>query len=202
MGAQQFITVDEQQVQFEIWREGQKAYERERGKLAAEVQAMYERSNVREMITEKKKAVWDEVVITSDGKVEVITRNLSTNIFPRKFTNIRSPELILIVRINNPTDFLYLFRCQIADMEEYQKEVVIDPERIITGNYLLRKFASIGGQIYARSPQNKSFACQLLAALLRKKTRKFIFLRIMAGWNYQMANSVMYMKERQHGKNI
>lgn len=146
-----------------ILREQAKAYAREKVKI----DAMECRIAIKDAEAERKKSVCDEVQLLTSGEMQIISKNLLVDAKPRHFTNMRSPHLVILRRMEDETDEIVLFKCSI---ENRDIEICIDTNRLGNGTYLVRKLAAKGIYFELPTVKAKQVAVRIFGILLNDKT--------------------------------
>lgn len=152
-----------------------KALEVERVKL----EAFKVRQMLREQERKRKKKIGEEVVFAENGEVWLIETNLGVEAEPRQFTNMKGPRLVLLVNREDDEEVICRIDCFVG---QHKKSVFIDPEKVGTGSYLIRKFAAVGIDFKLKTAEAKRFARRLFCVLLEYATDKEE-LPAELGWN-------------------
>lgn len=148
--------------------------------------AMQERQKIKSENSEARRSIYEEVMITEDGRLEIQTRNLQISAVARELSNIKNPKLTVLKREQNQAEELYLIKCNVAGED---KEIYLSPSKIRGGTYLLNKFALAGASINAPTNKAKEYARQLLRLLI-VKSNETIILPEKAGWMVLPDNTV------------
>lgn len=127
------------------------------------LQSYIARQQLRQKEEELRKASFDELVLTPEGKLQFITQNLSINAEPRSLTNMEKPHITILKRANEITQIILLITC-IAN--GIQREIFFDPRKAEKFSYVKRKFSFAG--IFLRIPkdQKKDFFSDLVELLI------------------------------------
>uniref|UniRef100_UPI003FF1416E hypothetical protein n=1 Tax=Eisenbergiella tayi TaxID=1432052 RepID=UPI003FF1416E len=147
---------------------------------------MEERQKIKAANSEAQRSIYEEVMITEDGRLEIQTRNLQISAVARELSNIKNPKLTVLKREQNQAEELYLIECNVAGED---KEIYLSPSKIGGGIYLLNKFALAGASINAPTNKAKEYARQLLRLLIVKSNETLI-LPENAGWMALPDNTV------------
>lgn len=133
--------------------------------------ALVNRMYLRQAEAERKKATFDELIITSDGEVQVVTRNLAIDAKPRMITNMQNPHIIILKRLKDMTEEILLLQCFVNNS---LKKIFLNPKKAGKGEYLLRSFTLAGICFKSPSTNAKDLAMQLLALLLSSQPEERI----------------------------
>lgn len=144
----------------------------------ARLEVMRKKSLLKEEEAERKRALYEMVEIRDDGRVVAVTRNLRITAEPRVLTNVRHPKFLILRNLACEREFAYEFGGKIGDEE---RQVLIHPEKMMNGNYLLGRLARIGGNIFAPPGKEKPYAIRLFSLLAKGGTE--VWLPERAGWN-------------------
>lgn len=155
------LGIEQEKMRMRIFEDELKQQNRRRCQL----QALQARSLMKEAERELKKAQVEVMAIDADGRVEMVTKNLQIEAVPRKITNFAHPEIVVLKRLKNPEEKIFLFYC------ELQQEVawaLLLPEKCGGATYIMRKLSGIGAEIFAAtSALKKQYAKQLITLLIR-----------------------------------
>lgn len=121
------------------------------------------RQYLRQLESERKSSTFEELLITSDGEVQIITRNLTIEAKPRAVTNITSPRIVILKRLKDTTEELFLFQCVV---NKVSRKLFLNPQKVGKGSYLIKNFILIGAYFHLPSAKAKELATQLLALLI------------------------------------
>lgn len=144
-----------------IQREVKKAYDREQAKLWGRA----EREKQKLAFEEQRKAIYDLAILGDEGIPYLETQNLAVSSVRRRlgnFTNLR------LTRYKNAKDKMKTILELNFFVEGREKTVVLNPERLECGGYLLRKLGMTGVQIYEKNVVAKVHFIQLISQLLLK----------------------------------
>lgn len=144
-------------------RELQKAIAKANAIEDIRLKGLIARQHLRQLEYERKKSTFDELVITSDGDVQMVTRNLTIEAKLRSVTNMRAPHIVILKRLKDTTEEIFLFRCVVNNIS---RELFLNPQKAGKGAYLIKNFVLIGVQFHLPPAQAKELAIQLLALLI------------------------------------
>lgn len=156
---QYMINEEMRQDQRELLKARQKAMIREETKLWG----MKERQNVHDQIEEARRSVYENVSISGNGKIEIMTENLEMASSSRLISDLCNPELIILRNAKDLTE--EIFRV-VGFVKNKKVEMFFLPGRSGSGTYLLRKFNIAGVKIYASRSKAKEYAGQLITLLI------------------------------------
>lgn len=134
---------------------------------------------LREEQRERRKALVEELQVSDDGRITVVTRNTAFKAEPRLITNMWNPALEIYRSNELEEPPCYELSCSIG-MEE-KRRVFLDSDKIVRPSYLFRKLTAIG--IYFHAPYQK--VMPLLVVMLGKmaeKCEEVRFLPDSEGW--------------------
>lgn len=172
------------------YREIAKAEAKARAVENVRLAGFYQRQMMKEQEVERRKNVYEEIVITSEGEIQIITRNLQIATNPREISNMKKPKLIIFMRMADETEKIFQIKF-VLGMEE--KQIFLAENLSGNGAYLLRKFASAGVYFKVSSSDSKKIVIQMLCKLLEKCEEKQ-FLPEKSGW-YKMPNGQFHFWE-------
>ena len=137
------------------------------------------RQKMREAEAERKRAIFEEIEVMPSGDVQIITRNLSLGVKPRKLTNARKFVLRIFERQKNPAERIFKISAVVGGRE---REVFFKEERAGRANYLIQKFGAVGISFYAKPGKLNGVVLQLLSVLL-ERAEEPVILPDEPGWN-------------------
>lgn len=160
-----------------------------------QIQAQREHRRIvfREIERQARKAQMDTVSIDTDGQVIVQTQNLTIQGKKRFATNFTNPEIIVLERLKDSRQKLYLLQVSFNEKIVY---TILRPDKCGNSGYLLRKIGSFGGMILGASASDqKNYALQLFCILIQtvKETLK---IPDEEGW-YIDADGIMGFWDRE-----
>lgn len=171
---QQKQVLDAYADQMEIEKTRAKAIVKEQVKL----QALEYREARKEQEAERKKSVHEEIQISQEGKLQVVTKNLQVDAIPRMVTNMEAPRLILLKRRKDESDEAFLFQFRVG---KRNGEVFFNPNMVGSGTYLLKKFASQGVRFYFPGAKKKTFLLEFLSMMIEDMS-EVRWLADSSGW--------------------
>lgn len=154
---------EQMQAYYNDCREVQKTIAKANALEDIRLKGLIARQRLREAESERKKSTFEELLITSDGEVQIITRNLTIEAKPRAVTNMTVPHLAILKRLKDATEEIFLFRCIVNNIS---RELFLNPQKAGKGSYLIKNFVLIGVQFHLPSAKAKELAIQLLALLI------------------------------------
>lgn len=154
---------EQMQAYYNDCREVQKTIAKANALEDIRLKGLIARQRLREAESERKKSTFDELLITSDGEVQIITRNLTIEAKPRAVTNMTAPRIVILKRLKDTTEEIFLFRCIINNIS---RKLFLSPQKAGRGSYLIKNFISIGAYFQSPSAKAKELAIQLLALLI------------------------------------
>lgn len=125
--------------------------------------AYQERQRIKAAEEERKRGIYEELSITASGDLIMKTKNLSFPALPRVITNMKRPQLTVLIRKDDPSEKAYLLECAV---EEKKVQVYLDCENAGNATYVLRKFTARGIIFKMPRVKAKDVVGQLLAMLL------------------------------------
>ena len=63
---------------------------------------------------EKQRALAEMVKIDGEGRLTIVTENLSVAAIPRTFTNMQKPVLDELIRLSNPEEIIFRVQCTVG----------------------------------------------------------------------------------------
>lgn len=155
--------------------------------------ALQERETIREQMAERRKAHYEELILTNLGTVQMVTRNLTTLALPREICNASNFNSTILMNALNPEESIIKITCKINGV---QKEIFIDSKKIGDERYLMQKYTSAG--VLLKLPASKQkLNYRLLTVQLQEKPSNCILLPDTYGWS-QLPNEThrfTYTKE-------
>ena len=128
---------------------------------------------------EREKALVEELQISDDGGITVVTRNTAVKAVPRLITNMRNLELATYYPSESDEPPCYVLSCSIGDGRK--QRVFLDSERIARPSYLFRKFTAAGIYFYVPYPKVMPLLVTLIGKLA-EKCEEACFLPDREGW--------------------
>lgn len=137
-------------------------------KEQVKTQTFLERAALQQQIKnaaeEKRRSIYESVAIAEDGSIIAQTQNLNMPVQPRYVSNMKSPSLSRLIRLENETDLVYLLTTGVAGSAV---SVFLNAERMSSGTYVLNKLSTQGIIFFAEtSAKRKSYAQQIIAILI------------------------------------
>lgn len=126
-------------------------------------QAFAARQLLRQQEEERKKSTFSELIITNEGELQLITRNLSIDAKPRSMTNMRNPSLTILRRAVDVTEVMFHFRCFINAIA---KEIFLDPHKTEKISYVKRKFSFAGIYFNIPKEEKRDFFDRLISLMI------------------------------------
>lgn len=163
-----------------------RATEKEKVRLAS----VQKRSLQREEEKERERAISEEIQLTENGELRVVTKNLRVDPIPRQVANITWPSLTVLRRARDISEKIFEVQCQVAAQEN---SIFLDSERVGSGRYLLNKFASIGVVFLSSTVSEKKLAIQLVSLLLRV-SRDEKLMPEMVGWMKKKEGTYVFVE--------
>lgn len=114
------------------------------------LQGFIARQQLRQKEEERKKSTFDDLILTPEGELQFITRNLSINAEPRSLTNMEKPSITILRRANDITQIIFLINCFANGIP---REIFLNPQKTEKFSYIKRKFSF--ANIYLRIPKEK-----------------------------------------------
>ncbi len=121
------------------------------------------RQHLRQLESERKRATFEELLITSEGELQLITRNLTIETTPRSVTNMTAPQMVILKRLKDETEEIFLLKCLVNNVPQ---KLFLDPKKAGRGSYLIKNLVLIGVYFHLPSDRAKEVAIQLLALLI------------------------------------
>lgn len=151
----------------------------------------YKKNLMREKERELKKTQVEDISITPEGIVTVITRNLRTEACARRAANFVEPQMLELRQLGNQNSKAYQFSCHINGEE---RSCFLSAERMTKDSYLLKKLNLIGGMITVDSDaKEKRFLHQFFAYLVSNCSYKMIPDE--PGWYKDINNDLRFCSE-------
>lgn len=141
--------------------------------------------------SEIRKTQYEEVIITSEGQFNIMTRNLRVDSFERKLANFHSPELIKLTNLNDEEKY-FLLKCMIG---ERRIEICVSGRKAGKASYLSKKIASAGCEVYAPSERVRIDYISKIWACLRNRCTKVIIVPSCHGWQEYPDGTVRFVKK-------
>ncbi len=139
-------------------------------RLQRKLQFLQQKSFLAEEECERKKSQCDLLSIDESGNIRIQTTNLRIDANARKVVNFTHPEITILERMENETEKIYLFTCNMVDDLRY---AMFDYTKCGSPTYVLKKWAAIGAEIFAPTlAVKKQYALQLLALLIHNANRR------------------------------
>ena len=163
------MSVEQQRKYWKDTLDLQKAAELERIHTQAEIARAAEKEKIRlvgaqmrslqkEEEEERKRAICEELQIAESGELHIVTKNLQIGAKPRIVTNMTHPVLFVLKRAKCKSEKIFEIRCRVSGEET---AIFLNPEKIVSGTYLINKFASIGVVFLNSTVSEKKLAIQL-----------------------------------------
>lgn len=183
---------DKQQEEYrQDCREIQKAAAKAAAIESVRVDSMLRKTCIKEWETEKRKAIFEELLVEPTGEIHLVTRNLSIEAKPRSITNMKNPTLVTLKRANDLTEQIYMIKSTTGSSE---KRVYLEADMAGKAYYIVRKFASAGIYFKVSIAKAKILAVQLLCILLESCAEE-IFLADKQGWFKMPDGNFQYVEE-------
>lgn len=139
-------------------------------RLQRKLQFLQQKSFLAEEDRERKKSQCDLLSIDESGNIRVQTTNLRIDANARKVANFTQPEITILERLENETEKIYLFTCNMLDDLRY---AMFDCTKCGSPTYVLKKWAAIGVEIFAPTlAVKKKYALQLMTLLIHNANRR------------------------------
>ncbi len=163
------LAAEQEKMQLRIQEDATKMDIRNQKKLYLEQQKML----LKEAERERKKAQCEVVCVDQNGEVFVETKNLQIAQSRRLVTNFTHPKIIILCRIMNQEENIYLFE---FDLNEEIRYAMLCPEKCGSPTYLRKKIAASGGYVMGNTPaKQKEYLAQLITILISKaKEKKYL----------------------------
>ena len=129
---QNYLAEAQGKMQLRIQEEAVKMDLRNQKKLDFEQKKMA----LKEAERERKKAQCEVVCVDQNGEVFVETKNLQIAQSRRLVTNFTHPQIIILCRIMNPEENIYLFEFELNEEIQY---AMLSPEKCGSPTYLRKK---------------------------------------------------------------
>lgn len=169
------LAEEQEKMQLRIQEDATKMDIRNQKKLYLEQQKML----LKEAERERKKAQCEVVCVDQNGEVFVETKNLQIAQSRRLVTNFTHPKIIILCRIMNQEENIYLFE---FDLNEEIRYAMLCPEKCGSPTYLRKKIAASGGYVMGNTPaKQKEYLAQLITILISKAKEKNIFRTVVDG---------------------
>lgn len=159
-------------------REIEKAKAKAFVKEKVKIDAFKYRQQLKEEEEERKRAIFEELQIMQNGKLQIVTKNLQIDAIPRIVTNMESPRAIILKRMENENDQVVLIKCNVKGNNI---EIFMKPDMIGSGTYVLKKFAAKGIDFALPTAKAKRVATCLVVQL-SAKPEEILWLPEHAGW--------------------
>ena len=144
-------------------------YKQER-RFQRQISYLQQKSFLAEEERERKKAQCDLLSIDDGGNIRVQTTNLRINVDERRVANFSNPEISIFERLENAEEKIYLFNCNIQEDVRY---TMLDYTKCGSPTYILKKWTSIGAEIFAATlAVKKQYALQLVTLLIQNAERR------------------------------
>lgn len=164
-------TQQQMQEYFRDCRDVQKSIAKAQALEDIRLKGLADRQLLRQLEAERKRATFDELTITPEGHVQLITRNLTVDARPRSLTNMKAPCVVILRRLADSSDEIFLYKCIVNNLP---RKLFLDPHKAGKGSYLLRNFALIGGYFQLPQTKAKDLSVQLLAFLIASDSKEQI----------------------------
>ncbi|HIV38418.1 MAG TPA: hypothetical protein H9747_05380 [Candidatus Blautia stercorigallinarum] len=169
------LAEEQEKMQMRIQEDATKMDIRNQKKLYLAQQKML----LKEAERERKKAQCEVVCVDQNGEVFVETKNLQIAQSRRLVTNFTHPKIIILCRIMNQEENIYLFE---FDLNEEIHYAMLCPEKCGSPTYLRKKIAASGGYVMGNTPaKQKEYLAQLITLLISHAKEK-IYLPDDRGW--------------------
>lgn len=167
-------------------------YKQER-RLQRNISYLQQKFIIAEEERERKKSQCDLLSIDESGNIRVETTNLRIDANARKIANFTHPEITILERLENETEKVYLFSCNMLDDLRY---AMFDYTKCGSPTYILKKWAAIGAEIFAPTlAMKKVYALQMLTLLLQKSNIR-IQLPDRRGWYTDKNGKIQFFEGR------
>lgn len=140
--------------------------------------AWLQRQRLKEEAIERRKAEFDELIISKGGNFHIVTRNTSVLATPREICNATHFESYFVKNMSDVLDELLLIVC---DVNGDTKEIFLNPEKFEKQGYISRKFTCAGVVFYLSGAKKKEVLEQIIA-LSYNNTSSSIYLPNETGW--------------------
>lgn len=150
-------------------RAAENDYKQER-RLQRNLSYLQQKAFLSEEERERKKSQCDLLSIDDGGNIRVQTTNLRIDANARRVANFSHPEILIFERLENEEEKVYLFCCNIQKDEKY---TMLDYTKCGSPTYIIKKFATIGAEIFAPTlAVKKQYALQLVTLLIQNAERR------------------------------
>lgn len=136
---------------------------------------------------EKKRAIFQQVQISTNGQIFVTTKNLSPNIGPRELTNMHSPRLIEFSSLRDEDNIIWCVCCQVG---EKPKSIFLNAKKTGMESYLVQQFQAQGVIFYVKQREKGQMIHQILAQLMRTNFERKVlpeypgWVRVHGQWSF------------------
>ncbi len=127
---------------------------------------------------EKQRALAEMVKIDGEGRLTIVTENLSVAAIPRTFTNMQKPVLDELIRLSNPEEIIFRVQCTVGVKNT---TVFLEQAKVGRPSYLTKKFMEHGITFYVPNSKMHYFTHQLFALLCQSDHDKR-YLPDKPGW--------------------
>lgn len=139
----------------------------------------YKKFLMKEIFLEKRKAQYDEVVLSETGGFEIVTRNLTIDGEFRDLCNFCNPQMKKLVNEKN-ADEIFQLSLNIGSNEVF---LYLAANEVGNSGYLLKKFSEAGCEIYARNRKlREEYLHKIFMCLLNRSTESCT-IPCKYGWN-------------------
>ncbi len=149
------------------------------------------RQQMKEIEEERRRNQGEDLVFGENGELQLVTTNLSFTAEPRQVTNMMSPKLTILKHEKDEDEKIFQVDFRIA---ERNLKIFLEPNEIGSGNYLLKKFASVGVIFYLKTARAKLVATRILCVLQQIFTEEEI-LPDDVGWIKSIDGKWRYVEE-------
>lgn len=156
-------------------------------------QAWLHRQRLREEAAERRKAEFDELIISKNGDFRIVTRNTSVLTTPREICNATHFESYIVKNMSDILDELLLIVC---DVNGDTKEIFLNPEKFEKQGYISRKFTCAGVSFYLSGAKKKD-ALEQIIALSYNNISSPLYLPNETGWIRNSNEEVDYIYVRE-----
>lgn len=142
---------------------------------------------------ERKKSQCDVLSIDAEGNLRMQTENLRIDAPERRVTNFAYPEIVILERLKNRDEKMYLFTCNLKNDLHF---ALFAREKCGSGTYVLKQMSAIGAEIFAPTLARKKQYAQQIFTLLIQNATKVQVLPERRGWYVDENGKLQFFQGR------
>lgn len=147
--------------------------------------------SLREINKEMEKSKYYKIIVGEDGGLEVMVKSAIADIFKRKLSNLRFPELVKL-KSSDGDEGIYILKFKIAEVE---KEIYIESSKVGKEGYLMNKILAVGGEIYTRRKDEAETLIKNLWTALISQCQGVAIVPVHHGWIREVEGTYRFVEE-------